>query len=70
MNNFLAIEWREQVIFQRDDDEARFVLDQYAEMYICSASTLKQQSTDRLVAPLRHIILIQSQPVLVFAFTS
>jgi hypothetical protein len=32
-----------------------------------SASSLKQQSVGRLVAPLRHIILIPSQPV--FALT-
>jgi hypothetical protein len=30
-----------------------------------SASSLKQQSTDRHVAPLDHIILIPSQPVLI-----
>jgi hypothetical protein len=40
-----------------------FVLDQLAELDFYSASSLKQQSTDRRVAPLRHIILIQSQPV-------
>ena len=28
-----------------------------------SVSSLKQQSVDRYVAPLKHIILIQSQPV-------
>jgi len=33
-----------------------------------SGSSLKQQSTDRCVAALGHIILITSQPV--FAFTS
>jgi len=27
---FLAISWREQVNFQRDDDEVCFVLDQHA----------------------------------------
>jgi len=27
---FLAISWREQVNFQRNDDEVRFVLDQHA----------------------------------------
>ena len=32
-----------------------------------SASSLKQQSTGRYVAPLRHIILIPSQPVFVFS---
>jgi len=27
---FSTISWREQVNFQRDDDEVRFVLDQHA----------------------------------------
>ena len=54
-------EWREQVNFQWNDAEVRFVLDFY------SASSLKQQSADRHVAPLGHIILIPSQPV--FALT-
>ena len=42
-----------------------FVLDQYAELDFYSASSLKQQSTGRNVAPLEHIILIPitSQPV-------
>ena len=46
-----------------DDDEVRFVLDQYAELDFYSASSLKQQSAGRHVAPLGHIILIPSQPV-------
>ena len=58
-----AISWREQVTFQRDDDEVRFVLDQHAELDIYIASSLKQQSADRHVAPLGHIILIPSRPV-------
>jgi hypothetical protein len=29
MSNFSAISWREQVNFQWDDDEVRFVLDQH-----------------------------------------
>jgi hypothetical protein len=66
-SNFSAISWREQVNFQWDDDEVRFVLDQHAELDFYSASSLKQQSTDRHVAPLWHIILILSQPV--FAHT-
>jgi len=49
---------------QRDDDEVRFVSDQHAELDFYSASSLKQQSTGRHVAPLEHIILIPSQPVL------
>jgi hypothetical protein len=60
---FSAISWREQVIFQWDDDEVRFILDQHAKLDFHSASSLKQQCADRHVAPLGHIILIPSQPV-------
>jgi hypothetical protein len=56
-----AISWREQVNFQWDDDEVRFVLDQHAELDFFSASSMKQQSAGRYVALLGHII--QSQPV-------
>ena len=62
-SNLSAISWQEQVNFQWDDNEVRFVLDQRAEFDFYSASSLKQHSTDRHVAPLRHIILIPSQPV-------
>jgi hypothetical protein len=58
-----AISWREQVDFQWDDDEARFVLDQHAELDFYSASSLKQQSAGKHVALLGHIIMIPSQPV-------
>jgi len=58
---FSVISWREQVTFHEKDD-IRFVLDQHA--YIYCASSLKQQSTDRHVAPLWHTILIPSQQVL------
>jgi hypothetical protein len=44
-------------------NEVRFVLDHYAELDCYSASSLKQHSAGRHVAPLRHIILIPSQPV-------
>ena len=60
---FLAISWREQVNFQWDDDEILFVLDQHAWLDFYSASSLKQQTADRQVATLGHIILILSQPV-------
>ena len=60
---FSAILWREQVNFQWDDDEVRCVLDQNAELDVYSANSLKQQSADRHVAPLGHIILIPNQPV-------
>ena len=49
------------------DDQVRFVLDQHAEMDFYGASSLKQQSAGRHVAPLGHIILISSQ--LVFALS-
>ena len=52
---------REQVNFQWDDDEVRFVLDQHVELDFNSANWNK--STGRHVAPLGHIILIPSQPV-------
>jgi hypothetical protein len=64
-SNFSAISWREQVNLQWDDndDEIHFVLDQHAELDFHSASSLKQQSVGKHAAPLRHIILIPSQPV-------
>ena len=35
---------KKKLIFQWDDDEVRFVLDQHAELDLYSASSLKQQS--------------------------
>ena len=61
--NFSAISWREQVNLQWDDNEVCFLLDQHAEWDLYRASLLKQQSTDRHVALLRHIILIPNQQV-------
>ena len=59
-----AISWREQVCFQWNDDDVRFVLDQDVEFFFFfSASSLKQQSTCKPVAPLWHNILIPSQRV-------
>ena len=55
--------WREQVNFQWDDDEILCVLDQHTELDFYSASSLKQQSVGRHVAPLGHIILFPSQAV-------
>ena len=51
--------------FQWKDDEVRFVLDQHAELdfYSATYSSLKQQSTEKHVSLLGHIILIASQPV-------
>ena len=48
---------------QRDDGEVHFVLDQHTKLDFYNASLLKQQSADRYVAPLGHMILIPSQPV-------
>ena len=39
---FAAIIWREQVNFQWDDDEVRFVLDQHTYLDFYSASSLKK----------------------------
>jgi hypothetical protein len=55
--NFTAISRPEQINFQWDDNEVRFVLDQHAEFDMYSASSLKQQSVGRDVAPLGYIIL-------------
>jgi hypothetical protein len=66
-STFSAISWREQVNFQWDDEEVHFVLDQYAESDFYSTSSLNQQSVDRHVTLLRHIILIMIQPVFVLS---
>ena len=66
-SNCSAISWREQLNYQWNDDEVRFVLDEHTELDFYSTSSLKQQSAGRNVAPLWHIIMIQSQPV--FALT-
>ena len=63
----LSISWQEWVNFQWDDDEVHFVPDQHSLLDFYSASSLKQQSADRHVTPLGHIILILSQPF--FALT-
>ena len=61
-----ALSWQEQVRFWRDDDnDGRFVLDQNSELDFYSASSLKQKSADRHLAPLGHII--PSHPI--FAIT-
>jgi hypothetical protein len=61
---FAAISWREQVNCQwDDDDDVCFVPDQYAELDFYSARSMKQQSADRHVATLGHIILILNKSV-------
>ena len=63
LSNFSAISWREQVNFQKHDGEIRIGQDQHTELDFHSTSSLIQQSAERHVAPLGHIILIPSQPV-------
>ena len=58
-----SISWREHVTYQWDDDEVRFDLDQRAELDCYSASSLKQLSASRHVAPIGQIILLPSRPV-------
>ena len=64
MGNFSATPWRELVTFNEMMMIKFFVLDQHYQMnhYNVCASSLKQQFTGRHVAPLRHIILVLSQP--------
>jgi len=50
---------------RRDEGDVRFVLDQYDELDLDSASSLKHAAS-RHITPLGHIIMISSQ--LVFAF--
>jgi hypothetical protein len=47
--NFSAILRREQVKYQRDDNDVRFVLDQHAELDFFSASSLKQQKVEGFI---------------------
>jgi hypothetical protein len=61
MRNFSAISWRDQVTIRLDDDDFRFVLDQHTKLDLYNASSLKQQSACRHVAPLGHIIPIPNQ---------
>jgi hypothetical protein len=66
MINFTAISWRESVTFWWDDD-VRFVRNKHAELDFDSDCSVKQQSMDRHVVPLGHIILGRNQPA--FALT-
>ena len=48
-----------------DDDNVPFLIDNHTKLDFYSASSLKQQSVGRHVAPFGHIILILSQPIFV-----
>ena len=70
VSNFSGISWREIVTFWWDDgDDVCFVLDQHSQLNFYNASSLKQ-FVGRHVAPLRHIILILSQPVFAVSWSS
>ena len=47
----------ETAIFQLYHDDVRFIQDQHAYVGFVSASSLKQQSTGKHIAPRGHIIL-------------
>ena len=53
---FSYIMTRTSYNFQRDDYEVHFVLEQHAQLDLYSATSLKQQSSDRHVTSLGHII--------------
>ena len=63
IRQFFCYIMTEQVNFQCNDDKIHFVLDQHSLLDFYSACSLKQQSADRHVAHLGHIIPILSQPV-------
>jgi hypothetical protein len=53
----------ERTSYIQSNYDVRFVLDQHCQLDFYSASSPKQQSAGRHVAPLWHIILIPTQPV-------
>jgi hypothetical protein len=66
MSNFSAMSCIERTIYSTwDDYDIRFVLDQHTELDFYYASSLKQQPTDRHVAPLRSNILVEKQQILI-----
>ena len=52
-----------RTITRDDDNDVRFVLNQHTWLDFYSASSLKQQSSVRHIAPFEHIILIPSKQV-------
>jgi hypothetical protein len=61
--DFVTVSTKFAIGFCQFINEVRFVLDQHAELDCYGASSLKQKSAGRHVAPLGHIILIPSQPI-------
>ena len=66
LSNFPAISWQEQVNLQWNDEDVRFVLDQYSSMDFYCSSSLTKQSTDWHAAPLGNIILFWDRQSLLF----
>jgi hypothetical protein len=64
--NFQLYYGENKLIFNKNNDEVRFVLDLHAEFDFYSDSPLKQRSTGRHVAPLGYIIRIQANQFLLF----
>ena len=62
MSKSSGITRREQITWVNDD--VHFVLDQHALLDFYSSRSMKQQSANRPVAPLGHIILIPIQPII------
>jgi hypothetical protein len=56
----------ENMLQSYDHDDVRFIQDQHAYVGFVSASSLKQQSIGRHIAPRGHIILNPSQQIFVF----
>jgi hypothetical protein len=52
IRNISAISWQEQVTFDRDDNDASFVLDENTELDFDSANSLNQHAVGRHIAPL------------------
>ena len=61
LSNFSTISWREQVTFQWDDDEVRFVLDQHAQLDFRKLAYWNNSPQIDISPPLGHIILILKQ---------
>ena len=60
--------WREQVNFQCNDDDVRFVVDQHTALNFYRAGSLKQKYAGRHVAPIGCIILIPIEPTNLCSF--
>ena len=61
MRHFSTMSWQDQVTIRLDDDDVGFVPDQHTGLDLYNASSLKQQSACRHVAPLGHITPIPNQ---------